>query len=78
MSSFNRIGHYTSIELEFKRKDERVDGQVMPKYECWVRDCQANPSLIGTTVPLFENEDISFPNIAAMVYPEIDPETWYD
>jgi hypothetical protein len=72
---FRKLGHYANIVLEFLRKDaEDEDGGQVSNYSIRVKDCQANPSLIGQTI--LTDEDITFQNVAMQVYPESDYSVW--
>lgn len=71
---FRKLGHYANIVLEFLRRDKEVDGETDSTYVVRVKDCQANPALIGQEI--LTDDEISFANVAALIYPETSPEDW--
>lgn len=85
MSSFSKIGHYVSVEIEMTRDDEALKRNQDPKrpegkdiesvYTLTVKDCQANPELVG--LDLLFDEGINFQNLAALVYPDA-PDGWFE
>lgn len=66
---FRKLGHYANVVLEFLKKDDAAEAEAV-SYSVKVKDCQANPALIGQTI--LENDDITFANVAQMVYPDLD------
>ncbi len=72
MSAFSRIGHYTSVMCHMIRDEDKVEGE--GRYTLVVDDCQANAELIG--LPVLYDGDITFANLAKLVYPESDVENW--
>jgi hypothetical protein len=57
MSSFSKLGHYVSVEIEMTRDDDDVKRNQEPRrpedkpmesvYTMTVKDCQAHPELVG-------------------------------
>jgi len=74
MSSFGKIGHFTSVMIEQTRDDDADVEAGEPRYTLTVKDCQANAELIGLDVLMDEN--ITFKNLAMLVYPDSDEEVW--
>jgi hypothetical protein len=76
MSSFSKLGHYVSVEIEMTRNDDALKRNQDPRrqqdkpmesvYTMTVNDCQANPELVG--LDLLFDESINFQNLAALVY----------
>jgi hypothetical protein len=71
-SSFNKTGHYTSVMTHQRRDESKAFGD--GRYSLTVDDCQANAELIG--MDLLYDEQITFANLAQLVYPESDAEAW--
>jgi hypothetical protein len=71
-SSFNKLGHYTSVMIHQKRDVSKALGD--GRYVVTVDDCQANVELIG--LDLLVDEGIAFQNLAALVYPESSGGEW--
>ena len=66
MSSFSKIGHYTSVVAHLKRDDDKGEGE--GRYTLTVDDCQANASIIG--MDLLQDDGITFQAMAEFVYPD--------
>lgn len=73
-NSFAKIGHFTNVVLRMMRNKDATGDQ--PMYELYLEDCQANPALINLRTPLLVDDMITFPNLAAMVYDDSEPEEW--
>lgn len=77
---FGEIGYHCNVEIEHyrgtkgKKLKKPADGEEIPFY-IDVRQCQANPSLVGET-KLLENEQINFQTLAMLVFPDSDSEDW--
>lgn len=77
-SSFSKIAHYTSVVVEMKFEDRKPMRTHNPEtgeidedpggrhWSLTVRDCQANPELIG--LELLHDGEIRFGRLAEMVY----------
>ena len=84
MSSFSKLGHDVSVEIEMMRDDGPLKRNQDPRrpedkpmesvYTMTVKDCQANPELVGRDL-LFD-ESINFQNLSALVYPDA-PEGYF-
>ena len=73
MTTFNKIGHYTTVMAKFQR-DKKADTEAgQPMYTLFIEDCLARPDLIGDTL---EDGDISFLALASKVYPDVDIDVW--
>lgn len=77
--AWKEIGYHVNIEIEHYRglkgkiNKKKADEEI--PFHIDVRQCQANPALVGET-KLLEGEAITFQNLAMMVFPDSDAEDW--
>lgn len=70
---FSKLGHYVAVMVEMTRDDKKKLGDE-GYYTMKVKDCQANPVLIGEDV--LKDVDITFADLAMKVYPDSDEMNW--
>jgi hypothetical protein len=68
-TGWKHIGYFASIELEMEFDPAAEDGPFFLS----VRKCQENVTLVGRE-RLLRNGDITFANVAALVWPDAEPE----
>lgn len=73
-SQFGSIGHYATLMIEQWRNDT-LKADEYGRYGLTVMDCQANAALIGRG-DLVWDDGITFQMLAALVYPDGDPDAY--
>lgn len=73
MAGWKGTGYFASVELEVTGGSESSIEDA--DYQLNVKRCQENAALVGKE-GLLVNEGITFGNVAAAIWPDVDPEVW--